>query len=509
MASGVITGAFTGASSSSHFTYKLIWSSTPNTANNRSVVNLGWYVVCDGSGWYTNKANAPWSWSGDGQSDSGTENFNYPNPQTLVQNGNTYFRSDTIIVPHNPNGTKSFTISGSIDLSGTSAGSGSLSGDIVLDRIATAPPSNLSLALSDLGTAYGAVGVYVAGFTKLRLTAGATAGDSPIASYAFYRGSTLLGTVNTSNTTATLDMTTYEPAGSFVYSVTVTDVYGLSATKSLASTTINAYTMPTITATTYRSNSSGTFDNEGTYGHFDMSWTVANVGSNSAVVHKVTANGTDYTTFPQTVSGFLTTNSYSAVYVVTDKLGVSATITQTVQVSFINFDLYPGTSGGVAFGEAAQSGKLIVNQSESIFRGDISASGDASIGGDLSVTGDISFANAIPIANGGTGATTALGALTAIGAKNIFPNLSVSSSSPVTITLNSLSGYHGGVIFGIVQYYGGVVLGFTTNGGSVEMKNLMTGATFSDGVLAMSISGDTITITSNFGTASQITVFAQ
>ena len=509
MASGVITGAFTGGTSSSHFTYKLIWSSTPDTANNRSVVNLGWYVVCDGSGWYTNKANAPWSWSGDGQSDSGTENFNYPNPQTLVQNGNTYFRSDTILVSHNPNGTKSFTISGSIDLSGTSAGSGSLSGDIVLDRIATTPPTINSFTISDIGTAYSAVGVYVEGFTKLKFSVSATAGDSAIASYTFYRGSTLIGSLISSSGTVNYSMSTFEPSGSYVYSVTVTDSYGLSATYSLASVTILPYTMPTITATTFRCDSGGTQDNEGTYGKCNMTYTVASVGTNAATVHKVTINGSDYTSFPQIVSGLATTSSYSAVYVVTDKLGKTATITQTVQVSFINFDMYPSSNGGAAYGEAAQEDKFIVNQSESIFRGDISASGDGSVGGDLSVTGDISFANAIPIANGGTGATTALGALTAIGAKHIFPSLKVSSSNPVSITLDSVSGYHSGIVMGIVQNVGSIVVGFITYSGNVAMRDIFNGTAWSSPYLAMSISGDTITITSAYNDDSHITVIAQ
>lgn len=419
MASGTITGVFTGGSSSSRFTYKLIWSSTPDPGRLQSQVNLGWYVVCDGSGWYTNKQNAPYAWSGAGQSGSGVENFNYPNPQTLVQGANTFFRSETIYVSHDPDGNKSFTISGSIDLSGTSAGSGSLSGTITLDRIATTPPTINSFAIVDTSAAYSTVGAYVAGITKLRFEISATQGDSSIASYSIYRGSLLLGTLPTSSGTVTMTMASAEPAGSFVYAVTVTDTYGLTASYSLASVTIEPYSLPTLTATTYRCDSGGNADPDGTYGYCDMSYTIANVGSNTATVHKVTINGTEYTSFPQIVSGLLTTNSYSAVYVVTDSLGKTATIVQTVQVSFINFDLYPGASGGAAFGEAAQSDKFIVNQSKSIFRGTIDASGNGSIGGDLAVTGDgvvggdltvtgdIAFANAVPIANGGTGATDA------------------------------------------------------------------------------------------------------
>ena len=420
MASGVITGGFTGGSSSSHFTYKLIWSSSVYDVPTRtSRVTLSWYVVCDGSGWYTNKQNAPWSKTVDGSTTSGTENFNYPNPQTLVQNANTFFRSETIYVQHGIDGRRTVNISGSIDLSGTSAGSGSLSGQMVLDQIAVTPPTATGLTMTDTGTGYSAVGAYVAGFTKFTFTATATKGDADIASYSFYRGTELLGVVYTALLSATLVMQSYEPSGSYVYSVVVTDVAGNSDTYTLTATTIHAYTKPAITATTFRCNSGGTADNEGAYGKVDMTYTVANVGTNAATVHKCAINGSEYTTFPQIVSGLSTTATYAAVYTVTDTLGSTSTITQYVQVSFINFDMYPSSNGGAAFGEAAQEGKFIVNQSESIFRGTIGASGngsiggdlavtgDGAIGGDLAVTGDITFTNAVPIANGGTGATDA------------------------------------------------------------------------------------------------------
>lgn len=367
--SGVLTGSFNGTDGNI-FTLYCYWSiyGQQDIANRTSTVQLQWAVQKSNAAWKTYKQNAPWTQTVDGSTTSGTVNFDIRNTGANV---NYVYRTDYVTIRHGADGTKRATISGMLDLSGTSAGYGSLSGEITLEPIAVNPPVVNSLTISDIGTGYSSVGVYVAGFTKLSLTATCTQGDGAIASYAFYRDSTLLGTITSSDTTATLDVPTFESAGSFVYSVTVTDAYGLSGSKALSAITINAYTMPTITANTYRSNASGTADNEGTYGYCNMTYTVASVGSNSAVVHSATINGATYSTFPSIVSGLATTASYDAVYLVTDKLGKSATITQSVQVSFINFDMYPSSNGGVAFGEAAQEDKFIVNQSESIFRGSV------------------------------------------------------------------------------------------------------------------------------------------
>lgn len=367
--SGRITGSFSGGSASARFTYICAWERQSfDRAARTSYVKFDWIVYKTNYAYRTFKNPTPWAATIDGQSQG--ENINFDSPASY-NNQEQVFKTTYATIQHNSDGTKSFSVSSTLDLSGTSAGTGNLSGTITLDTIAVNPPVVNTLTISDIGTGYSSVGVYVAGFTKLRLTATATQGDGALATYSFYRDATLLGTVTTSATTATLDMATFESAGSFVYSVTVTDAYGLSGSKALSATTINAYTMPTITANTFRCNSSGTADNEGTYGYCNMTYTVASVGSNSAVVHSVTINGATYTTFPTIVGGLATTASYDAVYLVTDKLGKSATITQSVQVSFINFDMYPSSNGGVAFGEAAQEDKFIVNQSESIFRGSV------------------------------------------------------------------------------------------------------------------------------------------
>jgi hypothetical protein len=374
---GRITGSFSGGSASDKFTYICDWEIQSQDQSARtSYVKFDWAVYKENYAYRTYLNPAPWAANIDGQFQY--ENLSFDSPASY-NNQEKVFKTTYATIPHNDDGTKTAQVASTLDLSGTSAGTGNLLGNIVLNPIAVNPPVVNTLIISDIGTGYSSVGVYVAGFTKLRLTATATQGDGALATYSFYRGTTLLGTVTTSATTATLDMTTFESAGSFVYSVTVTDAYGLSGSKALSATTIAAYTMPTITASTYRSNSSGTADNEGTYGYCNMTYTVASVGSNSAVVHSVTINGNSYTTFPSIVGDLATTASYDAVYLVTDKLGKSATITQSVQVSFINFDMYPSSNGGAAFGEAAQEDKFIVNQSESIFRGNVNVQGSLNL----------------------------------------------------------------------------------------------------------------------------------
>lgn len=397
--SGTITGSFSGNQNLSFLVKWTLQSQDPATL--KSTVKFQWIARRKYTATGTFKDGAAWSQKVAGTSSSGTVDFDIRN---TAANADYVWRTSTSVIKHNADGTKTASVSCSLNLEGTSAGTGSLSGTITLPTIAVNPPTANSLSFTDESPAYENVHEYVGGFAMLQLTATATAGDGAIASYKFYRDATLMGTVTTDLESATLTMATAEPAGTFVYSVVVTDVYGLTATLALSPVTMLAYTMPTITADTYRNANSGTppaYDNDGTYGYCEMSWTVAAIGSgayaNDAVVHKVTFDGNDQTLTSGTghnFSGLSISSSYSAVYIVTDKIGGTATITQTIPVSYINFDLYPSSSGGgAAFGEAAQNDKFIVNHSESIFRGDVTA-------GDYDMT-LITSTNAVSISTSG------------------------------------------------------------------------------------------------------------
>lgn len=357
--SGSITGSFNG-SNAQYLKFRCDWSVTSqSTANKTSTVSLSWVVQKTTSNLNTYKQTTPWSQTCDSSTTNGTVNFNLSG---VSVNTDYVVRTDTVTISHNANGTKTASISGTLDLSGTSAGVGSFSGSMELPTIATTPPTVSSLTISDQGTGYSTVGAYVAGFTKFKLTASASAASpATISSYAFYNGNTLLA----SGSSSTYTYSNYNSAGSYTFKVVVTDSYGNSTTKTNSAVTVSAYTTPTISATTFRCNSSGTADTAGAYASCKMTYSVASVGSNSAQVHKVKVGSLSDVTLtsgtPQTVGGSLSAStSYNAVYTVTDKFGTTATITQVIQSEFVNFDLYPSSStGGVAFGQVAESGKFI------------------------------------------------------------------------------------------------------------------------------------------------------
>lgn len=337
------SGVITGTTENANLTFLVRWEITSQNPETRSsTVKFKWVMRRSTTATTTYKSNAAWSQNVNGSASNGTVDFSIRNTPI---NTDYVWRTSTSVIPHNADGTKTASVSCTLNLSGTSAGTCSLSGSITLDTIAVNPPVVGSLTISDIGTGYSSVGAYVSGFTILRLVATATQGDGALASYAFYRGSELMGVVTTSNTTATLDMTEAEPSGSFVYSVIVTDAYGLTGTKALSATTINPYSMPVITAQVYRCDSGGNEDNEGTYGYLNMTWEIAQVGTNSAVVHKVTFNGTDYTTFPQIVGGLSTTSAYSAAFELTDKLGSTSTLSLSIQSSYTPVRFRAGLDG--------------------------------------------------------------------------------------------------------------------------------------------------------------------
>ena len=357
--SGTITGSFNG-SNAQYLTFRCEWSVTSqDLANKTSNVRLRWIVTKTTSNLYTNKSSTPWSQVCDGTTTSGTLNFNLGN---VSANTDYVVRDTTVTIAHAANGTKTASISGTLDLSGTSAGTGTFSGSMALPTIATTPPTVSSLALSDVGTKPSGVSAYVAGFTKFRLTATASAvSPATIASYAFYNGNVLLY----SGTSNTFTYSSANTAGSYTFKVVVTDSYGNATTRVNSAVTVVAYSTPTITATTFRANSSGTADGSGTYASLKMTWTIANISGNTATVHSVNFNGTNTTLTSGTAvlkSGLSTTTSYTATYTVTDSFGSTATVTQTIQSEFINLDLYPNsTTGGMGVGMTAQAGVASFN----------------------------------------------------------------------------------------------------------------------------------------------------
>lgn len=381
--SGTLTGSFSGTSGNV-FTLFCYWSITEqSTANRTSTVQLRWAVRKSSAAWQTYKQNATWTQNVDRDSTSGTVNFDIRN----IGADTDYFFRDAVyvVIPHEANGTKTATISGTLDLSGTSAGIGSLSDSIVLDAIHVDPPVVNTLTLSDAGTGQSTVGAWVATKSIIKLTATATATEAgaSIASYAFYANDVLLQRGSSSTYTGANTAV----AGTYVFKVVVTDSYGLTAERSLASMTVLAYTKPTIQTETFRCNSSGTAQRLGTYVRCKATWTICAVGSNAVVLHRVTVNGTNTNLTSGTAvtlgGGNIATNQvYEIDYVVTDKFGTQATNTDVILTGKYDWDFDP--DGGVAFGTYAETGKLKTTY-------------------DIETSGGLTLGTALPITSGGTG----------------------------------------------------------------------------------------------------------
>lgn len=361
---GTITGSWGGVASGV-MTLRCDWSVTSqDTANKTSTVQLKWIATRSTVNQTTHYSNAPWSRTIDSASANGTQTFDIRN--TAVNADYTYL-TQSVTITHNANGTKTASISGTIDLTGTSAGMGTFSGSIQLPTIATAPPTNVSVVVSDVGTVPSGIPDYVGGYTKFKLTAsGSAVSPATIASYSFYNGTNLLY----SGSSSTYTYPAANSAGTYSFTVKITDNYGNSTTSSAVSKTVKAYKMPSLYTQTYRAvetpPDSGTFvpDPSSTQVYYTADWTIANITNNTATC-TLQLGGNTYTLSDgvgYVRTGLSTANSYNAVYTVTDSFGNTATKSDFIPSEFINFDLYPdATEGGAAFGQRALQGVFSCN----------------------------------------------------------------------------------------------------------------------------------------------------
>lgn len=383
--SGTINGSWNGSSTAS-ISLRVDWSVvSQDIANKTSKVKFKWIAQRSSSQRTTNKANAPWSQSTAGASSSGTVNFDIRN---TALNTDYNFLTTTKTIQHEPNGTKTAAVSGSIDLTGTSAGTGSWSSNITLPTIAVIPPTADSLTIGDAGQSIGA-GVFVATKSIFTLTATATAYDgATVANYAFYSNGVLLQSSASATYTAPAPAT----AGSYTFKVVVTDSNGLTGELTESAVTVYAYELPSITNTvTFRSDSGGTASASGTYASAEATWTKADCGGHNTATGTATVNSLTATLTSGTPSvignGTLTPSSaWEITYVVTDAFGETASASAIIYSQFKNFGLYPDdTVGGFAFGESPQQGRGIFNVPDVLFRGDVTHDGDLQANGAVTV----------------------------------------------------------------------------------------------------------------------------
>ena len=194
--------------------------------------------------WNTYKLSTPFSITIDGQTQSGSTSVDlrgYP------INTDYYIGSFTFTVQHEINGTKLASVSAVVDMSGTSAGYGTVSGAMDLNTIAVTPPTITSVTLTDEGGAYTAVSRFAATITQMKLVvvaASAITGGT-IARYDFYLNGSLLqsGVSDTYTESGTAS------AGNRTYKIVVTDSYGLTSetyTVTIGGSDINTNTNPLV-----------------------------------------------------------------------------------------------------------------------------------------------------------------------------------------------------------------------------------------------------------------------
>lgn len=227
-------------------------------------------------------------------------------------------------------------------------------------------------AHDNTGTAAASIDAYVQGYSratvsfdasKISLKYGATIAGYKIVcggvtvTSAPYRTGTLTGTV-----------------ASIV--CTVTDSRGQTASGNL-SVSLYAYAKPTITGVSiYRSNASGTADEDGTYIAVTATANISSLGGrNSGTMKVYTAAGSgSYTDKGTLTSGtrkilstYSTDTSYRVKIELTDALGNTASYTQLVSTAAWAMKFRP-TGNGVAFGKAAENAKSLEMPSDWVLR---------------------------------------------------------------------------------------------------------------------------------------------
>lgn len=240
-------------------------------------------------------------------------------------------------------------------------------GELVLDVPPTATVSAISY---DTGYIY-------AGLTTASVTV------SDVAAYYGGSVSSVVFTIGSQSATisgnGTLSIALANP-GTYTPTVTVTDSRGQTKTYSFTPITVNTYTAPTVSFDVDRTDSTGTPDDEGTYGLIEATLTFSDAVADAVAPSVVITdeNGTSSTpvvswytdnTLQTTVtwanvssgdtvyglfSGLNTNYSYTVSVRPRDNKGTGTAITQTISAAFYTVDFLAG-GHGIAFGKPASA----------------------------------------------------------------------------------------------------------------------------------------------------------
>lgn len=197
-------------------------------------------------------------------------------------------------------------------------------------------------------------GVYVKGISGVTLAFGSVSGayGSTIKSYS------ISGTGVSSSSTST----SYNPIGSsgtLTYTFKVTDSRGRTATKTTSISVVD-YSVPSISVTASRCDSSGTVTGNGTYLRVTANYSISSVsGKNSVSSRLVSCNNVSNTTFTSGTAFTLAANcaigsSYTLTASVTDALGKSASVTYDIPTASRIMNV-KANKKGIAFGKFAEN----------------------------------------------------------------------------------------------------------------------------------------------------------
>ncbi len=143
-------------------------------------------------------------------------------------------------------------------------------------------------------------------------------------------------------------------AGSKIYTVTVTDSRGFTASKTVSVDVIE-YTYPTLTVEAYRSNSSGTKDNiAGMYITVKPTFSYCNITGNSISSKSLKIDSTSKSTSflsekAYTFSGYGLDTTHTIVVSITDKVGNSTSYSVEIGIGKVPINI-PTHKNGIGFG---------------------------------------------------------------------------------------------------------------------------------------------------------------
>lgn len=342
------SGYFTGTTGNRYIQARIVWSSTPNTANNRSSVTATLSYAKSSSSTGATYGTGSFSITINGS----TKSFNVPitlNPNdTWVTIG-----SHTVTVDHNSDGSKSVQISAAGGISGLTFSSTNCSATVILDKIPRATTPTFGATAQTIGS---------------NMTILLNAADSSFHHTVTYSWGTTSGTIATKAQNSVtwaipMDFCTGVPNGTqgtlFVTAETFTS-NGVSLGKVTQSTPCNvpASVVPTVDSIAVSDTGGSVPSNWGVYvrGKSRLHVNVAASGRyySRIVAYSITALGVTVTSNDVDVGIVSDSGTVSIEVTVTDSRGRTATKTTSISVENYSepvieaFSVERANSSGVA-----------------------------------------------------------------------------------------------------------------------------------------------------------------